>query len=95
MLACTRIGAPHSVVFAGFSAESLRDRITDANCKVRMRCRRRLPDADRLDCLQWVFTSNEGLRGGRLLPLKAIADKAVEPAACVQKVFVFQRYAQR
>ncbi len=34
MLACARIGAVHSVVFAGFSAESLRDRILDAGCKV-------------------------------------------------------------
>jgi acetyl-CoA synthetase len=34
MLACARIGAPHSIVFGGFSSESLRDRINDAQCKV-------------------------------------------------------------
>ena len=39
MLACARIGAIHSVVFAGFSADSLRDRITDAKSKVRRRAR--------------------------------------------------------
>jgi acetyl-CoA synthetase len=58
MLACTRIGAPHSVVFAGFSAEALRDRVVDAKSK-------------------WVFTTDEGKRGGRTLPLKAIVDDAI------------------
>ena len=43
MLACARIGAPHTVVFGGFSAESLRDRINDAQAKVRDHRRRRLP----------------------------------------------------
>ena len=51
MLACARIGAVHSVVFAGFSADSLRDRINDCSSK-------------------WVFTSDEGKRGGRTLKLK-------------------------
>ncbi|MFO1052390.1 MAG: acetate--CoA ligase [Planctomycetota bacterium] len=59
MLACARIGAVHSVVFAGFSADSLRDRIVDADCRV-------------------VLTANEGLRGGKRIPLKATVDKAVE-----------------
>ena len=59
MLACARIGAVHSVVFGGFSAESLRDRVIDARCKV-------------------VITANEGVRGGRKVPLKSIVDKAVD-----------------
>jgi acetyl-CoA synthetase len=72
MLACTRIGAPHSVVFAGFSADSLRDRIMDASSK-------------------WVVTSDQGVRGGRVLPLKQIVDTAVAQTPCVQRVFVFER----
>ena len=72
MLACARIGAVHSVVFAGFSAESLRDRILDAGCKV-------------------VFTANEGMRGGRRIPLKATVDQAVEGLPVVEKVFVVRR----
>jgi len=72
MLACARIGAVHSVVFAGFSAESLRDRILDAGCKV-------------------VFTANEGMRGGRRIPLKATVDQAVEGLEIVEKVFVVRR----
>ncbi|HSG38326.1 MAG TPA: acetate--CoA ligase [Thermoanaerobaculia bacterium] len=72
MLACARIGAVHSVVFAGFSAESLRDRILDAGCKV-------------------VVTANEGLRGGRRIPLKATVDQAVDGLDLVEKVFVVRR----
>lgn len=72
MLACTRIGAIHSVVFAGFSSDSLRDRIVDAQSK-------------------WVFTSDEGKRGGRTLPLKEIVDHAVHGLDFVQRVFVFKR----
>jgi acetyl-CoA synthetase len=72
MLACARIGAVHSVVFAGFSADSLRDRILDAKSK-------------------WVITADEGRRGGRNIPLKHTTDVAVQQAACVEKVFVYQR----
>ncbi len=72
MLACARIGAVHSVVFGGFSAESLRDRIVDAACKV-------------------VITANEGLRGGRRIPLKSITDKAIEGMSLVETVLVARR----
>jgi len=72
MLACARIGAVHSVVFGGFSAESLRDRIVDARCKV-------------------VITANEGLRGGRRIPLKAITDRAIEGMSSIESVLVAKR----
>jgi len=74
MLACARIGAVHSIVFAGFSAESLRDRILDAGCRV-------------------VVTANEGLRGGRTIPLKATVDDAVRGLDLVDTVLVARRTA--
>ncbi len=72
MLACARIGAVHSVVFGGFSAESLRDRIVDAHCKV-------------------VVTANEGLRGGKRVPLKRTVDRAIEGMSLVECVLVARR----
>ena len=72
MLACARIGAVHSVVFAGFSAESLRDRIVDAGCKM-------------------VITANEGLRGGKRIPLKKTVDQAIEGMSLVETVLVVRR----
>jgi acetyl-CoA synthetase len=69
MLACARIGAIHSVVFAGFSAESLRGRILDAGAQV-------------------VITANEGMRGGRPIPLKATVDRAIEGLSEIRTVLV-------
>ena len=72
MLACARIGAVHSIVFGGFSAEALRDRIVDAECKV-------------------VVTANEGVRGGRVIPLKKTTDEAISGLDCVETVLVVRR----
>ncbi len=72
MLACARIGAIHSVVFGGFSADALAGRITDAKSEV-------------------VITADEGLRGGRKVPLKANADIAVQKAGGVRHVLVVKR----
>ena len=72
MLACARIGAIHSVVFGGFSAESLRDRLIDAECHV-------------------VVTANEGMRGGKRIPLKKIVDRAVEGMSAITTVLVARR----
>jgi len=74
MLACARIGAPHSVVFGGFSAESLRDRINDAQAKV-------------------LVTADGGFRRGRVVPLKANADEALEGTPSIQRCVVVQRGA--
>ena len=72
MLACTRIGAPHSVVFAGFSSEALRDRIIDGHCK-------------------FVITADEGVRGGRIIPLKKTVDEALHECPDVKHCVVLKR----
>ncbi len=72
VLACARLGAVHSVVFGGFSADALKGRIEDAQCSV-------------------VITANEGLRGGKSIPLKTITDAAVAGVSCVRHVLVVAR----
>jgi len=72
MLACARIGAVHSVVFGGFSPESLVGRIQDCQST-------------------FVITADEGLRGGRKVPLKANTDEALKSCPDVKHVLVVRR----
>ncbi|MDB2623291.1 acetate--CoA ligase [Luminiphilus sp.] len=72
MLACTRIGAIHSVVFGGFSPEALKDRINDSGCRM-------------------VITADEGVRGGKTVPLKANVDQALTACPTVDTVIVLER----
>jgi acetyl-CoA synthetase len=72
MLACARIGAMHSVVFGGFSPDSLRDRVQGAESVC-------------------VVTADEGLRGGRKVPLKANTDQALEECPTVHTTVVVKR----
>ncbi|MCB2013909.1 MAG: acetate--CoA ligase [Sphingobium sp.] len=72
MLACARIGAIHSVVFGGFSPDSLAGRIEDCDSSL-------------------VITADEGLRGGKTVPLKANVDAALEHCTSVNRVVVVRR----
>ena len=72
MLACARIGAIHSVVFGGFSPESLKDRILDSDCRA-------------------LITADEGVRGGKKVPLKANCDKALQECPHVTTCIVVKR----
>jgi acetyl-CoA synthetase len=72
MLACARIGAVHSIVFGGFSPDSLAGRILD--CKS-----------------DFVITADEGIRGGRKIPLKVNTDKALESCPDVRHTLVVKR----
>ena len=72
MLACARIGAVHSIIFGGFSAESIAGRIKD--CKS-----------------DYVVTADEGVRGGKTIPLKFTTDKALETCPDVKKCLVVKR----
>ena len=72
MLACSRIGAIHSVVFGGFSPDALAGRILDCDSK-------------------FLITADEGIRGGKIVPLKVNSDKALEQCPDVKNVFVVKR----
>jgi acetyl-CoA synthetase len=72
MLACARIGAVHSVVFGGFSPQSLKDRILDSDCRV-------------------VITADEGVRGGRPVPLKQNTEEALASCPNVHTVLTVKR----
>jgi acetyl-CoA synthetase len=76
MLACARIGAVHSVIFGGFSAESIAGRIQDCRSTV-------------------VITADEGLRGGRIVPLKQNVDLALLQCPDVSTVLVVKRTGAR
>ena len=72
MLACARIGAPHTVVFGGFSADSLSERLNDMACEL-------------------LITQDEGLRGGKTVPLKRNADEALANSPTVKQAVVLRR----
>ena len=72
MLACTRIGAIHSVVFGGFSPEALAGRIEDCNANL-------------------IITADEGIRGGKTIPLKQNTDEALKKASSCKKCLVIKR----
>jgi acetyl-CoA synthetase len=72
MLACSRIGAVHSVIFGGFSPDSIAGRVQDCDSRI-------------------VITADEGLRGGRIVPLKKNVDEALEQCPDVHSVIVIKR----
>ncbi len=72
MLACARIGAVHSIIFGGFSAESIAGRIQDCQS-------------------EFMITADEGIRGGKIIPLKEIADEALSACPNVKKCLVIKR----
>ncbi len=72
MLACARIGAVHSIIFGGFSAESIAGRIQDCGS-------------------EFVVTADEGVRGGKIIPLKETTDTALENCPNVKKCLVVKR----
>ena len=72
MLACARIGAIHSIIFGGFSPDSIAGRIND--CKS-----------------DYIITADEGVRGGKIIPLKKIADEALVQCPNIKKCIVVKR----
>nr|AOE43279.1 acetyl-CoA synthetase/acetyl-CoA ligase [Cavenderia deminutiva] len=71
MLACARIGAIHSVIFAGFGDEAIRSRVQNASCKL-------------------IITADEGIRGGKVIPLKKKIDEVAIHCPSVANVLVFR-----
>ena len=76
MLACARIGAVHSIIFGGFSAESIAGRIKDCNS-------------------EFIVTADEGIRGGKTIPLKETTDKALESCPNVKKCLLVERTGKK
>jgi len=74
MLACSRIGAIHSIIFGGFSSDSIAGRIKDCNS-------------------EYIVTADEGIRGGKNIPLKEITDRALDSCPAVKKCLVV-RYTE-
>ncbi len=72
MLACARIGAVHSIIFGGFSPDSIATRISDCES-------------------EYLITADEGVRGGKIIPLKKIADEALDQCPNVKKCIVVER----
>ena len=72
MLACARIGAIHSIIFGGFSPESIAGRINDCQSN-------------------YIITADEGVRGGKIIPLKKITDEALEKCPDIKKCIVVKR----
>ena len=72
MLACARIGAIHSIIFGGFSAESISGRVNDCES-------------------EYIITADEGVRGGKTIPLKSTTDEALTNCPNVKKCIVVKR----
>jgi acetyl-CoA synthetase len=72
MLACARIGAVHSIIFGGFSADSISGRVNDCES-------------------EYIITADEGVRGGKTIPLKATTDEALLSCPNVKKCIVVKR----